>query len=167
MSTVGTWTANQLKDMFPDKEKHVVYGALYGEYGNPWSFSSKVKGHRDKITKNNDTFVYTLHDSDIFTAHKNTYPQCVDKMRVSYVFKPCWCSKLTQERLNMLAFILDVPVRFHMDDGDDEFLYSDGMLCDSVQVFPGVRKVLYYVHPINSKPYIIVRSYDKKGEWIL
>lgn len=165
--TTLEWLTYHLDDMFPKHEKHVVHGSLYGEYGNHWSFGKDVIGHRDHIDKDAVMFNYTLHDTLVFKAIKSFLPQCVENMRIVYKFFPCWCSKLTQDRLNTIADILHVPVNFHMDDGDDCELYADGLLCSSVQIYPGVRKVIYEVTPIESEPYIVVRAYNKKGEWIL
>ena len=165
--TTREWFEKHLSSMFPKHEKHVVHGALYGEYGNPCSFSNEVTGHRDHIDKDAVLFNYTLHDTLVFKAVKNFLPQCVESMRVMYRFYPCWCSKLTQDRLNMIAEILHVPVKFHMDDGNDCELYADGLLCSSVEIYPGCRKVIYNVTPIYGEPYMIVRGYDKKGvRWV-
>lgn len=156
--TTLEWFNKHLSSMFT--AKGVSYSK--GFVSRP-TFYSGV-GHRDNVYKSPQRFDYRLWNTLVFNAEDSS-PFCKNKMSIKYTFYPCYASCLTQDRLNMIAEILNVPVNFHMDDGDDCELYTDGLLCSSVEIYPGCRKVIYNVRPIFGEPYMIVRGYNKEGEW--
>lgn len=160
--TTREWFKKHLSSMFTDK--NVSYSK--GFVSHP-TFYSGV-GVRDRILKSKNRFDYNLWYTLIFNA-EDMSQYCKNKMALSYTFYPCYASVLTRDRLNMIADILKVPVRFRLEDN---FLYADEMKCDFVLVYPDVGKIVYHVHGVDMdtedrKDYQVIKIYDKKGvRWV-
>lgn len=159
--TTLEWFKKHLSSMFKCKPAEYNRGIV----SHP-TFYSGV-GVRDRIIKSKYRFDYNLWHTLIFNAELQD--RCRNKMALSYVFYPCYASATTRDRLNMIARILDVPVRFSLKD---DCLYADEMKCDFVLVYPGTGKIVYHVHGVDMdteerNDYQVIKIYDKKGErWV-
>lgn len=162
--TTLNWFKNHLSNMFCPTDKRITY--THGYVSHPTYYSGV--GHRDKVFKSEKRFDYLLWDTLVFNA-EDMSPFCKNKMSLSYTFYPCYNSVLTRDRLNMIAEILDVPVKFHLED---DYLYADDMKCDFVLVYPHNHEIIYHVHGVdmnnyNRNDYQVIKIYDKKGvRWI-
>ena len=160
--TTREWFKKHLSSMF--KDKSVTYNK--GLVSHP-TFYSGV-GVRDSIVKSKNRFDYNLWHTLVFNA-EDMSPFCKNKMSLSYTFYPCYASCLTRDRLNMIAEILDVPVRFRLED---DCLYADEMKCDFVLVYPHNHEIIYHVHGVDMdteerNDYQVIKIYDKKGvRWV-
>lgn len=160
--TTLEWFKKHLSSMFKDKPAEYNRGIV----SHP-TFYSGV-GVRDRVIKSKNRFDYNLWHTLIFNA-EDMSPFCKNKMSLSYTFYPCYNSVLTRDRLNMIAEILDVPVRFHLED---DYLYADDMKCDFVLVYPHNHEIIYHVHGVdinnyNRNDYQVIKIYDKKGvRWV-
>lgn len=149
--TTYYWLHKRLRNMFCPCDK--VYN--YGYVSRPTYYSGV--GVRDKVLNSMHSFVYKLWDTTVFEA------ECQKKRKNSYIFYPCYSSAVTRDRLNMIAEILDVPVRFTLKD---DCLYADEMMCDFVKVYPEIGKIVYDVHGEKNN-YQVIKIYDKKGvRWV-
>lgn len=160
--TTYKWLKEHLSNMFCPCDRHITY--THGYVSRPTYYS--WVGVRDRVVKYNDSFDYELWNTTIFEA--KYHKQCKDMMVLSYTFYPCYASATTRNRLNMIAMILDIPVRFSLKD---DCLYADDMKCDFVQVYPGIGEIIYHVHGMNMETesrddYQVTKIYDKKGDMI-
>lgn len=162
--TTLNWFKSHLSNMFCPYDKCITY--THGYVSRP-TFYSGV-GVRDKIIKSEKWFDYRLWDTLVFKA-EDMSPFCKNKMSLSYTFYPCYASATTRDRLNMIADILHVPVKFSLKD---DCLYADEMKCDFVLVYPHAHEIIYHVHGVDMdtekrKDYQVIKIYDKKGvRWV-
>ena len=162
--TTLNWFKNHLSNMFFPCVKSITY--THGYVSHPTCYSGV--GHRDKVFKSERRFDYRLWDTLVFNAEDSS-PFCKNKMSIKYTFYPCYASCLTRDRLNMIAEILHIPIRFRLDD---DCLYADEMKCDYIFVYPGLHEIIYHVHGVDMdteerKDYLVIKVYDKKGvRWV-
>lgn len=162
--TTLDWLTGHLNSMFTKNGKSRTY--THGFVSRP-TFYSGV-GHRDKVMKSPQRFDYKIWDNLVFNAEDSS-PFCKNKMSMKYTFYPCYDSNLRRDRLNDVAMALDIPIRFHIEDG---YLYADDMRCDYIYVYPGVHEIIYHVHGVNMETYdrddyLVIKMYDKKGvRWV-
>ena len=158
--TTLNWFKNHLSNMFCPTDRHITYTKGYVSRPTYYSWV----GVRDRIVKYTDSFDYKLWNKVIFEA--KYHEQCKNNKALSYTFYPCYPSATTRDRLNMIAEILDVPVRFSLKD---DCMYADEMQCDFVLVYPGIKKIVYFVHTDThgKNDYQVVKIYNKKGvRWV-
>lgn len=156
--TTYEWLSEHLHNMFTENpERH-----SHGYVSRPTYYSGV--GVRDRVVKYTDSFDYELWNKVIFEA--KYHEQCKNNKALNYTFYPCYPSVTTRDRLNMIAEILDVPVKFSLKD---DCMYADEMQCDFVLVYPGIKKIVYLcVQNTHGKnDYQVVKIYDKKGvRWV-
>ena len=157
--TTYEWLKEHLSNMFT--EHHEIHN--HGYVSRPTYYSGV--GVRDRVVKYTDSFDYKLWDTCIFNAeHNDLY-----NITVIYTFYPCYASATTRDRLNMIAEILNVPVRFTLKDG---CLYADDMECNFVKVYPETCEIIYNVHGMDMETesrddYQVMKIYNKKGvRWV-
>lgn len=156
--TTYEWLKEHLSNMFTEHYENHNHG-----YVSRPTYYSGV-GVRDRVVKYTDSFDYKLWDTCIFNAEYNDLYNTV-----IYTFYPCYASATTRDRLNMIAEILNVPVRFTLKD---DCLYADDMECNFVKVYPETCEIIYDVHGMDmetesSDDYQVMKKYDKKGvRWV-